>query len=139
MKQKYLGIDLGEKRIGLAVSDELGMLAHPLQTLIFTNIDKLVTDLRKIIEDYNISGMVIGIPYTMKGLHSKKTTEVLNHVGELKEKISVPVFTIDERLTTKMAHDALHAGGKKTGKNRNIIDQIAAVYILQSFLDSQKR
>ncbi|MBN2423894.1 MAG: Holliday junction resolvase RuvX [Calditrichaceae bacterium] len=139
MKQKYLGIDLGEKRIGLAVSDELGMLAHPLQTLVFTNIDKLVSDLRKIIDDHNISGMVIGIPYTMKGLHSKKTAEILTQVDELKGKISVPVFTIDERLTTKMAQDALHAAGKKTGKSRSIIDQVAAVYILQSFLDSQKR
>ena len=139
MEKKWLGVDLGEKRIGLAVSDKLGMLAHPLRTLAFTTFANLVHDLICIIKEEQIYGLVVGVPYTMKGTLSKKTEEILTITDKIKKQIPVPVELIDERLTTRMAEASLHAVGKKTGKNRNKIDQIAAVHLLQNFLDSHKR
>ncbi len=139
MANKWLGIDLGDKRIGLAVSDALGMLAHPFRTLFFSKPVILIKELKQIITDEDIYGLVVGIPYTMKGTYSEKTKQVLEMVDFIKEQLSLPVMMIDERLTTKMAETSLHAVGKKSGKNRDIIDQIAAVHILQTYLDSQQR
>lgn len=132
---RVLALDLGEKRIGLAISDELKMFAHPFQTLIYNGIEKLISSLKEIIQSKNISEIVIGIPYTLKGTISQKTEEVLRIKQEIIDNINLPVFDIDERLTTKMAEQSLRNVGKKTSKNRDIIDQIAATHILQIYLD----
>lgn len=132
---KVLALDIGEKRIGLANSDALGMLAHPFATLQWQGLDALIKALEKIIREERIATIVVGMPYTLKGGNSKKTEEIKKISAQLKERLKVPVFEQDERLTTKMAVDALQAVGKKPSKQRNKIDQIAAVYILQSYLD----
>ena len=132
---KILALDIGEKRIGLAISDALGMLAHPLTTLTWQGIARLTEALEKIILDEGIDKIVVGMPFTLKGGSSKKTEEIKKLSDQLKERLQVPVLEQDERLTTKMASDALKAVGKKPSKHRNKIDQIAAVYILQSYLD----
>ena len=134
---RILALDIGEKRIGLSISDEMGMYAHPFQTLIFKGISNLVDSLKKIIESEKISELVIGIPYTLKGTLSNKTEEVLKIKQYISEEIMLPIHEIDERLTTKMAEQTLQNVGKKPSKNRDIIDQIAAVHILQSYLDSK--
>lgn len=134
---RILALDIGEKRIGLSISDEMGMFAHPFQTLIFKGISNLVDSLKKIIESEKISELVIGIPYTLKGTLSNKTEEVLKIKQYISEEIMLPIHEVDERLTTKMAEKTLQNVGKKPSKNRDIIDQIAAVHILQSYLDSK--
>ncbi len=136
-KNKILGVDLGEKRIGLAISDTLGILAHPYKTVPWQGIKKLINDLQEIIKSEHIVQIVVGIPYTMQGTHSQKTDSMLHIVDQLKESMKIPIITVDERLTTKMAHQALHAVGKKPSKQRDKVDQIAAVFILQSYLDGQ--
>ncbi len=132
---KILALDIGEKRIGLAISDALGMLAHPLTTITWQGFNRLTEALEEIIRDKGIEKIIIGMPYTLKGTNSKKTEEIKKISDQLKERLQVPVIEQDERLTTKMASDALKAVGKKPSKQRNKIDQIAAVYILQSYLD----
>ena len=128
-------MDIGERRVGLAVSDELGMLAHPFQTVQWNGLNNFVVTLKQIIADEKIAKLVVGIPYNLNGSLSKKTEEVKKISDQIKDKLGIEVIEIDERLTTKMAEQALHAVGKKPSKNRNKIDQVAAVYILQSYLD----
>ena len=132
-----MALDIGEKRIGLSISDEMGMYAHPYQTLIFQGINSLLEELKSIIESKKISELVIGIPYTLKGTKSEKTEEVLKIKHLIADKLNLPIHEVDERLTTKLAEQTLQNIGKKPSKNRDIIDQIAAVHILQTYLDSK--
>ncbi len=135
MKDKILAIDVGQKRIGVAISDALGMLAHPYKTIRWRTVKALIYELKEIIEQEKIVSIIVGMPYTLKGGHSKKTEEVHVIAEALKDALPVPVLVQDERLTTKMAEDALRSVGKKPSRERQQIDQIAAVYILQSYLD----
>ena len=136
--KKIIGLDMGERRIGVAISDGLGMLAHPLVTLKWEGIKKFIDDLKKIIKEYDVNKLVVGIPYTMKGTFSRKTDEIMEIVLKIRTSLEIEVIEMDERLTTKMAENALHTMGKKPSRNRNKIDQIAAVYILQTYLDKIK-
>jgi len=137
--EKILGLDMGEKRVGVAVSDGLKMLAHPLKTLPWKNEAQLLADLQEIIREENIVIVVVGLPITMKGHYSKRTEEVAKVIDYLRENLNIPVKEMDERLTTVMAEKALQSVGKKASKQRNKIDQIAATYILQAFLDGNYR
>ena len=132
---RILALDIGEKRIGLSVSDEMGLFAHPLQTLIFKGVEKLIESLKEIIVSKNVTELVIGIPYTLKGTKSEKTEEVLKIKESISKEIKLPIQEVDERLTTKMAEQTLKNVGKKPSRNRDIIDQIAATHILQTYLD----
>ena len=138
MKDRLLGLDIGEKRIGVAVSDPLMLMAHPLTTLIFKNRRKLIIDLEKIIEDKNIIKIIVGLPYTLKKTYSAKTNEVIEVVDYLKQEISVPIELTDERFTTMIAMQQLTSVGKKPSKNKHIVDQLAAVNILQTYLDLKR-
>jgi len=136
--RRKIGLDIGEKRIGVAISDALGMMAHPLTTIAWKNLPALIISLQDLIRDNDADGLIVGIPLTMKGSASKKTEEIQEISQALKKELDVPVIEIDERLTTKMAERDLHMMNKKPSKNRNMIDQIAAVYILQTYLDKIK-
>lgn len=138
MMKKVLALDIGEKRVGIAISDLLGMMAHPLQTLVFRGINDLSETLNRLVQEHDAGCVVVGVPYTMKGTKSKKTEEVLEIVAQLKALLPVKIEEIDERLTTRMAERDFHALNKKPSKNRKTIDQIAAVYILQTYLDKVK-
>ena len=135
MMQKILAADIGERRVGLAISDALGMLAHPFCTLPWNGINKFVAEISRIIQDENINKLVIGMPYTLKGGNSKKTNEIKKICNKVRDQINIEVIEVDERFTTKMAVRTLQAVGKKPSKHRDKIDQVAAVHILQSYLD----
>jgi len=137
--KRKIGLDIGEKRIGVAVSDPLGMMAHPLKTITWKGVSELAKTLKNLIQEQNADCVVVGLPLTMKGEASKKTEEVQNIVNDLKMLLNIPVEETDERLTTKMAERDLHLMNKKPSKNRDKIDQIAAVYILQTYLDKMKK
>ena len=109
---KKIALDIGQKRIGIANSDGLGMLAHPYKTLKWQGMEPLVQQLNGIIAEENIDTVIVGLPVTLKGKNSKKTIEIQEMVADLKNMLSVDVQTIDERLTTKMAEQALQAVGK---------------------------
>lgn len=135
MYEKILGIDMGERRIGLALSDGLGLLAHPLLTLPWKGVENLIKELNRIIDRESVKKLVIGVPFTMKGSHSAKTEQVKNIIEQLRQQLRVEIIEIDERLTTKMAERIFQSLGKQPSKNRDKIDQLAAVFILQTYLD----
>ncbi len=134
--EKILSLDLGTKRVGVAISDELGMLAHPFDVWAWKNIENLIQQLDLTIKRHSIKKLVVGVPWTLKGKISEKTEEVLEIINVLEEVLSIPIIKIDERLTSKMARDSLKIVGKKPSRHKSKIDQISAIIILQSYLDS---
>jgi putative pre-16S rRNA nuclease len=130
---RILGLDLGRARIGVAISDELHLLAHPLETIPANQ--QPAARVAEIVRDKNVDHVVAGIPKRMDGQIGSAATEVLQFVEKLRAILPCPVVTWDERLTTVAAHRALRDAGKKTRQTRNYVDQVAAQMILQSYLD----
>jgi len=138
MHPKILALDIGSVRIGVAISDGLRMLAHPLVTLKWQNEQKFISELRTLVTENSSDTLVVGIPYTMKGSESEQTKRVLELIELIKQSLDIKIKTIDERLTTKMAENMLKDVNKKASRNRHIIDQMAAVNILQTYLDKTR-
>ena len=130
-----LCLDFGRARIGVAISDELQLLAHPLET-IQTN-QPPAARIAEIVREKKIDHVVAGLPKSMNGQIGPAATEVLEFVEKLRAILLCPVVTWDERLTTVAAHRALRTAGKKTRHTRDYVDQVAAQMILQSYLDSR--
>lgn len=124
---RILGIDYGEKRIGLAVSDETQVLARELDIL---PPKEFWDSINQIILNHSITKIVLGWPLNMQGQETKKTKEIANFKAELSKKTGLPVETADERLSSKMAQNI--SGGKKN------LDSLAAQILLQNFLDKKK-
>ena len=135
---RYLGIDWGEKRIGLAISDPTSTIARPLKTLPNRGLKPVLKQLQARISEQNISRVVVGLPKTMGNRFSRKTEEVARVIQALEAALSVPVVSFDERLTTVLAHQTVRQLGKKPSRERERIDQLAAVHLLQSYLDREK-
>ncbi len=135
---RYLGIDYGERRIGIAISDPSLTIAQPFTTITWQSKKDLMNKLREIVQEYDVERVVIGLPLTMGGRNSQKTVEVRNFVEKLTKIISVPIVFQDERLTTKQAYLTMRQGGKKPSRNKEKVDQLAAQFILQSYLDREK-
>jgi putative Holliday junction resolvase len=132
-----LGVDFGKARIGLAISDELRWLAHPLETI--TAASGAVKRVARIVRERKIDIVVVGIPKTMSGEIGKSANEAFAFVEKLRAALPCEVVTWDERLTTIAAQRALHEAGKKTRATRQVVDQVAAQMILQSYLDRQRK
>lgn len=128
-----LALDFGRARIGAAISDELQLLAHPLETI--PSNKQALARVAEIVREKKVDHVVAGIPRQMNGQIGAAATEVLQFVEKLRVILSCPVVTWDERLTTVAAHRALRDAGKKTRDTRSYIDQVAAQMILQSYLD----
>jgi putative Holliday junction resolvase len=133
--KKALGIDLGEARVGVAVSDDLGMLAHPLET-----ISVKTTDVKKRIltlaAERGAQTIIVGMPRNMDGTYGPAATKAKDFIEALRSSTEIKIIGWDERLTTVSAQRSLHEAGKNTKKQRPIIDQVAAQIILQGWLDS---
>ena len=130
-----LALDFGRARIGVAISDDLQLLAHPLETI--PTKDRPESRIARIVDDKNVDHIVAGVPRQMNGQIGAAATEVLQLVEKLRAILPCPVVTWDERLTTVAAHRALRDAGKKTRHTRGYVDQVAAQMILQSYLDSR--
>ncbi|MBQ9834050.1 MAG: Holliday junction resolvase RuvX [Bacilli bacterium] len=133
---RYLGLDLGTKTLGVAISDKTNMLAYPYKTLRFSDSDfaSILNELLSIIKDNNITEIALGLPKNMDsslGFAAQRSKEFENI---LKEKTNVPITLIDERLTSVMAHNILHNNDKKAIKHKKIVDEVAACLILESFI-----
>jgi putative Holliday junction resolvase len=132
---RCLGIDFGSSRIGIATSDDLGMLAHPLETI--PNDSEFLSRLQKIILEKGVSRIVVGIPRNMDGSYGPSAEKAKLFLSQLKSEFpGVQLIAWDERLTTVEAQRLLHAAGRDVKKSRPIIDQVAAQVLLQSYLDS---
>jgi len=130
-----LALDFGRARIGVAISDELQLLAHPLETIPAN--ERATSRVVELVRERNVEHVVAGIPKRMNGQIGTAATEALEFVEKLRAVLPCPVVTWDERLTTVAAHRALRDAGKKTRHTRGYIDQVAAQMILQSYLDSR--
>ena len=130
-----LALDFGRARIGVAISDELQLLAHPLETILAN--ERATSRVVELVRQRNVEHVVVGIPKRMNGQIGTAATEALEFVEKLRAVLPCPVVTWDERLTTVAAHRALRDAGKKTRHTRGYVDQVAAQIILQSYLDSR--
>jgi len=128
-----LGLDFGRARIGTAISDELQLLAHPLETIPAN--ERALSRIAEIVRERKIDHVVAGVPRRMNGQIGTAAIEVLQFVEKLRVILPCPVVTWDERLTTAAAQRALRDAGKKIRDTRGYIDQVAAQMILQSYLD----
>ena len=132
---RLLGIDYGDSRIGLSISDELASFAHPYRTV--QRDTKVFHEIRQIVERERITGIVIGLPKNMDGTLGQSAAKAKAFGGELA--LVIPATNImfwDERLTTIEAQRTLHAAGKNAKQSKKMIDQVAAQILLQSYLDS---
>jgi putative holliday junction resolvase len=128
-----LALDFGRARIGAAISDQLQLLAHPLETIPANA--RAPSRIAEIVRKKKVDHVVAGIPHQMNGQIGAAANEVLQFVEKLRAILPCPVVTWDERLTTVAAHRALRDAGKKTRQTRGYVDQVAAQMILQNYLD----
>ncbi len=134
---KFLAIDYGTKRIGVAVSDDLGMLARPLPFVDATVEKKLLSELQELIQREKIEQILIGLPRNMDGSYGESATKVREFVEKLKTITTLPIKTVDERLSTVQASRQLHEAGHRAKEQRGKIDSVAAAILLQGYLDFQ--
>jgi putative Holliday junction resolvase len=134
---RALGIDHGDARIGLAVSDELGMLAHPLETMYLKEIADPVAHIADVVTKHKIAQIVLGLPRNMDGTYGPASEKVRAFAEKLKAATPCPVKLWDERLTSVAAQRSLHEAGRNVKNSRAVIDQVAAQMILQGWLDAQ--
>jgi putative holliday junction resolvase len=136
--ERFLGLDFGDRRIGVAVSDELGLTAQPVLTLVRKNAKQDLKSLSRLLRKFNCAAIVLGNPLYMSGDLSPQAVKTQAFAGRLREAFSLPVHLWDERLTSSEAHRHLHAAGRPLSGHREVVDQVAAVLILQGFLDARR-
>jgi len=135
--QRVLAIDYGRRRWGLAVSDELGFTAQGLPTLVRTNKRRDFQQLARWIEEKNAGVIVVGYPLHLSGDRSASSEEVEEFAAELRKRLGVEAVLWDERLTSREAERVLREAGAQPRRKKGAVDRMAAVLILQSYLDSR--
>ena len=136
---RKLGIDYGENRTGIAITDELGITAQGLETINSNGNDKIILKrLAEILETYSIDTFVVGNPLNMDGTKSKRSEKTEQFIHKLKSRFNnILIVSIDERLTTVEAHKTMNALNVQNKKKRAIVDTISAVYILESYINKK--
>lgn len=134
-----LGLDIGKVRIGVAISDPQGILASPLSTVQRDATSADLIELVRIVQHNNVIEVVVGLPLTLRGDEGKTAAQIRRYAAKLAQRIApIPVVLADERLTTVIATRALAGQGVRGKKQRAVVDQVAAVEILQSWLDRHR-
>ena len=133
---RILALDHGTRRIGVAVSDELKMLAQPLEFIPAEPFAAFLDRLKEILRDKQVELILVGMPRNMDGSYGEAALKVQAFVGALREALAIPLKTWDERLTTVQAQRVLIQGGVRRDKRKSKVDQTAAAILLQSYLDS---
>lgn len=137
---RYLGLDVGTKRIGVAVSDELGLTAQPVMTLeVRRNPREDLRSIGRLARKFGVLGIVVGNPLHISGEDSSRAAKVRAFADELGELTGLPIHLWDERLTSHEAHQILYQAGHARQDHKEMVDQVAATLILQSFLDQKSR
>ena len=133
--RRVLGLDVGDRRIGVAMSDPLGLTAQGLTVVERHGGAGDVEAVRALVEQHGVETVVVGLPLTMRGEHGPQAKKVVEFSDALKRRISVPIELVDERLTTVQGARALRDTGASQKTRKAMIDQVAAQLILQQFLD----
>ncbi|MFM1514999.1 Holliday junction resolvase RuvX [Helcococcus ovis] len=135
--KRYIGLDLGTKTIGVAISDPLLIFANGLVTIKRKDIDSDIQEIKKIINDNEVTKIIIGMPYNMDGSKGPSAQRVMSFVDLLKKEIDNEIIYVDERLTTVSAERVLIENKVRREKRKDHVDKIAATFILQSYLDAR--
>ena len=137
---RYLGLDLGTKTIGLAISDKTALIATSYKVLHHdNNPESCLTDLITIIKEEQIDALVLGLPKNMNNTLGERAEATLKFKEFLESNLNIPIYLEDERLTTKSAESLLLEGNTSRKKRKKVIDKVAATIILQSFLDKRRK
>ncbi len=136
---KYIAFDIGDKRIGVAVSDPFGSMALPLETYYRKNFNKDLEYLANLAKSRYADVIVCGLPLNFDGSESEQTKKTKSFVEELKKHTDIPIVFEDERFTTLEARRVLIEGNVKREDRKSVIDKIAASYILESYMNRVKR
>jgi len=136
---RSLGVDLGEKRIGLALSDEDGIIASPLGTVMRTGDRAAVREIVRVVAEREVGEVVIGLPLRLEGTEGPAAVGARKFAERLGAEVAVPIRLWDERMTTALAERAMIEGGARRSERREKIDRVAAAILLQSYLDSRPR
>jgi putative Holliday junction resolvase len=137
--ERTLGIDYGSVRVGLSLSDPLGIIAQPIEA--FKNDSFLFENIKQVSQRENVTLIVVGMPFNLKGQKAQKAAEVQKFLDRLKAELGIEILPWDERFTTRIAHDTMiQMGTKKMERQKKDgrIDSMAASVMLQSYLDSTK-
>ena len=135
---RILGLDYGEKKLGLAVSDEMGITAQGLPTLMRKGREKDLAALEKVIRQFGVEKIVIGYPLRLNGTEGIQCEKVNRFAGILEKRFSLPVLKWDETLTTSQAEEILTEARVSRKKRKAVVDKLAAMIILQDYLDHSK-
>ena len=133
--KRWLGLDLGHVRIGVALSDPLGMTAQPLTVLKSAGTQKDIMAIGELVNQYEVTQVIVGLPLNMDGTESATTKKVREFTTKLAGRLNVPVLFVDERLTSKQAERALIEGDVRREDRKGKIDKVAAALLLQSALE----
>ncbi|MGH7888941.1 MAG: Holliday junction resolvase RuvX [Thermodesulfobacteriota bacterium] len=136
---RILALDVGTKTIGVAVSDELRIAAHGLTTIKRTDLGRDLEALRKIIDEYKPSEIVVGIPYKDDGTVGKRGEDISRFAGKVKETFPISVEFWDESFSTVRAEEILLEADLSRRKRKKVIDKMAAVFILEGYLESKRQ
>jgi putative Holliday junction resolvase len=134
---RVLAIDLGSVRVGIAVSDELGLMAHPRPHLPAGDAKSLLAALQKLASEEGVARFLVGLPRHLNGSEGRGARDARRFAAALHKHTSLPVTLVDEWLSTREAHARLQEGGNKQRDTRGRIDSAAAAVLLQSWLDGQ--
>lgn len=133
---RILGLDIGDRTIGVAVSDPLGFTAQGITTIRRKSPEKDLEEIKKICTEYRVESIVAGLPKNMNGTLGPQSEKVKSFCDLIEKEINLPINMWDERLTTVAAHRAMLEADLSRAKRKKIVDKMAAIYILQGYLDS---
>ncbi len=137
---RYLGLDLGSRTLGVAVSDKTGLIATSLRTIRHNEeYDRLLVEVQGLVNELGIDAIVLGFPKNMNNSIGPKGELSLDFKSKLEEKLAVPIYLEDERLTTVTANNVLLSGNVSRKNRKKVVDSVAATIILQSYLDRSGR
>ena len=137
---RYLGLDLGSRTLGVAVSDKTGKIATGVKIIHHKKeYDRLVEEVCDLVREYEVDSIVLGFPKNMNGTIGPKGELSIDFKKSLEDALSIPVILQDERLTTKSATDLLIQGGVSRKKRKGVVDSVAATIILQTYLDRRDK
>jgi putative Holliday junction resolvase len=135
---RLLGLDVGDRRVGIALSDETATLATGLETLERVGPRKDLKAIAALVREHEVSDVVVGLPRKLDGSLGEQAQKVLQFMDELRDVVKVPVVSWDERFTSVMATQVLIEGGVSRRARKGVVDKVAATLILQSYLDYRK-
>ncbi len=137
--ERLMGLDVGDKTIGIAISDLLGFTSQGITTIRRKGIKTDIIELKSLIEEYSVDKLVIGLPKNMNNTIGPQGEKVIKFTEKIKQKIDIEMVFQDERLSTVSAERMLISADVRRDKRKQVIDQVAATYILQAYMDGIKK